>query len=68
MSDPQITSFANHVFIDWEDATSRFFERVERKAEARGLTDRQVRAALAEGYGDDIADSWDEWCDPEMQW
>lgn len=58
---PEITSFANHVYSDWDSAMFGFFSGVERKQRARGLSDAQVRAAMREGYGDDIADAWDEW-------
>lgn len=62
---PEITSFANHVVVDWEDTMDRFFTAVAKKAQARDLTDAQVRLALSSGYGDEIADQWDEWAEAE---
>ena len=62
-SDPQATSFANRVLSDWESAMDRFFGAVERKKLALQLTDKQVRKALSVGYGDDVADAWDDWTD-----
>lgn len=62
---PQVDSFANHVIGDWNDAMERFFSAVDRKRAARDLTDAEARDALRRGYGEDIAEAWDEWSDDE---
>lgn len=60
-SDATVDSFANHVLSDWDSAMHDFFNAVDRKRRARGLTGKQVRAALDRGYGYEIGDGWDDW-------
>ncbi len=57
----EISAFSNLINSDFEAAMNTFFERVERKAEAKGLSDEDVNRALLVGYGEEVADEWDEW-------
>lgn len=56
------TTFANLILVDWENAMHQFFTAVDRKRLDRGLTNRDVADALFLGYGDEVADQWNEWC------
>lgn len=58
---PAVASFTNHVMTDWDEAMNGFFAAVEKKMEARGLTPADVTTALDRGYGDVVADAWEEW-------
>jgi hypothetical protein len=54
-------TFANYILSDWDNAMHQFFERVEIAGERLDLTADEIRNGLRLGYGDDIADAWDEW-------
>ena len=56
------TTFANLILGDWENAMHQFFTAVDRKRLDRGLSTRDVADALFLGYGDEVADQWNEWC------
>ena len=62
---PHAVSFANHVITDWNEAMDMFFGRCDHKRRARGLSDADVRDALAAGYPDEVVDAWDEWASDE---
>lgn len=61
MAADKLSSFANAVLYDWQDAMQRFFEKVEDRRERDGLSEDDVRRALDIGYGADVADAWSEW-------
>ncbi len=61
MNSDDVTSFANLILSDWEDAMQRFFEAVDRRREEHGLTPAEVAFALDIGYGDEVGDAWREW-------
>ncbi len=60
---PALVSFANHLVIDWDEAMDKFFQAVAKKQAARDLTDSDVEAALQLGYGDEVAEAWQEWAE-----
>jgi hypothetical protein len=54
-------SFANYVLPAWDAAMDAFFTRVVFSMRRKGLTPAEVSRQLSRGYGDMIAESWDDW-------
>jgi hypothetical protein len=52
---------ADLVMGDFDSAMHGFFSSVDRHRLALNMSADEVSSVLARGYGDDIADQWDEW-------
>lgn len=59
---PQQIAAINEVTAEWNEATTRMFEKIHEKAQRQGWPSHLIESAIAHALGDDVLDEWEVWC------